>query len=358
MAKFLLGYNIESCSRRRPEALPLFLKAAARLHKDLCLPCTVFLCGRSLEEAPGAFAQFRDSCGDLVDFQQYTYAALPLKTVSQTNRQGTTVFRGLGMDEARESIARTAELMTHHLNIRPVGLGAPLGYYRGFSDRPLLLETLNDLGIRFVRSYTRNAEDWSPLAFEVQPFAYEPQGFPDILEIPGQGWPDTVLRRILGFENVDRCVEHVKKDLDYVAAKGLVWSYVAHDWACVESDPEMRGMRAILEHAQARGFQVQTHAAFARALQGEIRGADVTAFFSEEALSEPDRTVRVSVPGSGLGRARRCGWRTPRMYLLGKAVKHHRKPQLRRLMRKAGSVARRRWLKALGRCGTRPEGCG
>ncbi len=151
------------------------------------------------------------------------------------------------------------------LGHRPTGLAGPLGYYRGLSDRPDLLEMLFSLGIRFTRSYTRNARDAHPLAFETQAFRYAAQGFSDIVEIPGQGWPDAVLREELGYEDVDAYVRQVRKDLDYVKAKGLTWSYAQHDWAALLPHNDMRAMRAILEHAAESGFQVMTHRLFADA---------------------------------------------------------------------------------------------
>ena len=276
MHRFLLGYNIESSDWSRPGTLVQFLRAAVSLHKELAFPCTFFVRGQSLEEHPDDVRRARDECGDLFDFQQYTYSGLPLKTVCQDDHRSMTVFPGGALRQCRDDVTRASDLMERVLAARPIGLCGPLGYYRGLSDRPDLLAIVRYLGIRFTRTYARNSRDYSPLAFETQPFRYAPQGFPDILEIPGQGWPDCILREAMGYENADIYIRQVGKDLDYVAAKGLTWSYAQYDWSSIASDPEMRATRAILEHVRQLGFMVQTHRAYyeemeAASLKAELR---------------------------------------------------------------------------------------
>jgi peptidoglycan/xylan/chitin deacetylase (PgdA/CDA1 family) len=260
--RFLLGYNVEASRWSRPGVAVRFLQAAVKLHKELALPCTFFVRGQAIEEYPDEFRRARDEFGDLGDFQQYTYSALPLKTVCQESHRGVSVFHGGALRHCRDDIARASDVMERVLGSRPTGLGGPLGYHRGLSDRPDLLEIVSLLGIRFTRTCTRNARDWSPLAFETQPYRYSAQGFPGVLEVPGQGWPDWALKDSIGHANADGYIRHMCKDLDYVAARKLTWSCVQHDWSAIETDPDLRATRAILEHARKLDFKVQTHRAF------------------------------------------------------------------------------------------------
>lgn len=344
MRTFLLGYNIESGDETRPGVVEQFLRTASALHRDLALPFTFFIRGKTLEAHPHAFRRVRDECGDLVDLQQHTYAGLPLKTVCQENHKGIQVFRGLSPEQCRDSLARTNDLMRDILGVRPVGLGAPLGHYRGLADELMILEVLQECGIRFVRSWTRNAHDWSPLSFEAQPFVYDRQGFPGIMEIPGQGWPDHLLRDALGLAEVEKYVQHMCKDLDYVAARELTWSCVAHDWASVLEDPGMHAVRAILEHAQRLDFRILTHRAYYEENVGPV--ADAAA--AQPAGTEAGH-VLASNPDAAPARRCCCAWRCRRMRLRAKAVRRFRKPAWRRLMRKAGSVHQRKLLATLGR---------
>lgn len=258
-ATFLLGYNVESAAGTPPTAVRSFLRAAVRLHTELQTPCTFFVRGWALEAHADEFRRARDTGQGLIDFQQYTYSGVPLKSVCRQDHLGVKVFRGASLEKCCADLERATAVFERVFGDKPIGLAGPLGYYRGLSDRPDILEVLKCLGIRFTRTYTRNARDASPLAFEVQPFRYGAQGFPDILEIPGQGWPDVLLREALGLSELDKYVQHVKKDLDYVFAKKLTWSFMQHDWSSVAEDPDMNATRAILEYVRNLGLRVQTH---------------------------------------------------------------------------------------------------
>ena len=262
MHTFLLGYNLESSDWSRPGVTQAFLRAAVQLHKEMNAPCTFFVRGQAIEDHPDDFRRARDEAGDLADFQQYTYSCLPLKSVCQEGHQGKTLFQGGTLQQIRDDVARASDVMERVLGARPIGLCGPLGSYRGLSDRPDILEVLHRLGIRFTRTYTRNARDASPVSFEVQPFAYAEQGFADVLEIPGQGWPDYLLREVV--TSADRYVQYACKDLDYISAKGLVWSAVQHDWSAIQGEPLMRATRSILEYVRQLNFKMQTHAQYYR----------------------------------------------------------------------------------------------
>jgi len=336
----LIGYRVASCEKTQPGVVKEFLRAASALHRDMSLPCTVFIQGKTLEAHPDALLRFRDECGNLVDFQQGTYAGLPLKTVCQENHQGINVFRGLSPEHGRDSIARTTDLIETTLGVRPRGLSAPLGHYRGLADAPEVLEVLHECGIRFVRSWTRNAHDWSPLAFETQPFMYDKQGFPEIMEIPGQGWPDDLLREMLGFGKPEAFVRHCCKDLDYVAVKELIWSFVANDWSVIRGDPEMRAQRAILEYAQKSGFAIATHRAHYEAIAGPIAETP-----PRSSIESPSSAPRGDDASPKKGRERR--WRSRPAWLRALVIRNRGHTPLRKLMRKAGSEVRRKLLVAL-----------
>jgi peptidoglycan/xylan/chitin deacetylase (PgdA/CDA1 family) len=260
---FLPAYLLTSSDWSHPGIVPSFLDAAVKLHREAALPCTLFVRGEMMEAYADDFRRARDDLGELGDFQQATYSALPLKTICLQGPREISVHHAGTLRQCRDDLARASDVMERVLGERPIGLAGPLGYYRGLSDRPDLLEIVSSLGIRFTRTFTRNARDAHPLAFETQPFPYAPQGFGHIVEIPGQGWPDNVLREEIGFEDVDAYVKQTKKDLDYVAAKGLTWSYAQQDWSALLPRNDMRGMREILDHATKSGFQVMTHRQFA-----------------------------------------------------------------------------------------------
>ncbi len=255
----LIGYLAVSPQAERPGVLSPFLMRVAQLHREREFPFTLFVRGKLIEPLQADFQRVRDLCGELVDFEQAAWDGRPLKTVCRENHRGVKVVPAGDVEACMAGIARTMDAMDRVLGERPPGLAAPLGYYRGLSDRPDLLYRLHALGVRFVRSWTRNARDWSPVPFETQPFFYEPQGFAEMLEIPGQGEfaieeCEAGLRR-----NGERFLHHVQKDLDYVTAKKLTWSLVQHDWCAMMDDPEMRITASVLDHIRQRDIEPLTH---------------------------------------------------------------------------------------------------
>jgi len=348
----LPAYFIESFDDSRPGIVERFLGAMSNLHSAMRLPCTCFVLGRALVQHPDAFRRAHESAGEWIDFQQYTFSGIPLKTVCQQNHQGVKLFRGASLDDCREDIARASEIMEHVLGARPVGLAGPLGYYRGLSDQPDVLAILDELGIRFTRTYTRNARDWSPVAFEVQPFRYDVQGYPQILEIPGQGWPDRILRETIAGKDPSRYVAHLKKDLNYVATKELVWSFSQSDWSCMVHDPEMTGSREILEYARELGFEIMSHASYAEAwtrsggnptaapIEPEPDG--IPSIEAEPATTDMDNDFSPAEPPT-VNR-----WIGTHIRDLRRAGGAKTSARIRRLLRKAGSVHRHRMFHRRG----------
>jgi len=222
-------------------------------------PCTLFLCGLTLRREAAACRAFKRSMGRLADFQQHTYTHLRLKTVCEDTGEKITVYPGGTLRQIRSEVRRASAALRDVLGVRCLGLTGPWGYYRGLADRPDILEVLHDEGIRFTRTYARNARDYCPVPWDVQPFWYAPQGRPDMLELPIQGWIDCLYRGRIGWEDLAGYVRHVKRGLDTVARRYLTWGYVQHDWSSIQGDPEMAGTRAIIEHARRRGIEIRTY---------------------------------------------------------------------------------------------------
>ena len=261
MATLLIGYDVEN-QDIEGIATRQFLKVAPKLHRELNASCTFFICGRTLENSVEEFKQVKAEYGDLIDFQQHTYSHVLLKTVLRENEHGQTLFRGGTLEQIREEVKRASDLLKEHLDIDCTGITGPYGYYRGLSDRPDILEILHELGIRFTRTYARNEHDWQPLSFAIQPFWYEVQGFPDMLEFPVQGWQDCIIRGKIGWDNLDGYLNHVKKDLDYIAEHDLIWGYVQHDWSSIREDPDMSITSRMIEYAQSIGVEIKSYLEF------------------------------------------------------------------------------------------------
>lgn len=257
-----MGYDVENYLDRS-KSLDLsvtlhFLEQMRKVHTDLNAPCTLFICGRLLEEPDIIKSLLSLKEYDLFDLQQHTYSHQRLKTVVQNDGEKIKIFKGVSLEKIQKEVERTSLLFKEKLCVSCSGITGPYGYYRGLMDRPDILEILHRLGIRFTRTYLRNQNDWGPLPIDVQPFTYKTQGFPDILEIPSQGWQDIMFFRANDWDR-DAFLNYGKDMINTIEKQDLVWSVCQHDWTSCRKDPNMDYTRAFLEYAQSKGVTVSSH---------------------------------------------------------------------------------------------------
>lgn len=156
-------------------------------------------------------------------------------------------------------VTKTNNLFEEKFDIHCLGITGPYGYYRGLMDRPEVLDVLYHAGIRFIRTYMRNENDWGPLSIQVQPFSYESQGFPEILEIPSQGWQDVHYFWVYGWNKREEFLDYNKRIVDEITHKNLAWSACQYDWTSCQRDPRMSYTRNLLSYAQSKGMIVTSH---------------------------------------------------------------------------------------------------
>ena len=268
MAYLLMGYDTENYvdSHLKQEVdweiTVNFFSKMKRVHTELNTPCTLFVVGKLLEQ-PSVLEGLRDLAGSpLFDLQQHTYSHQRLKTVVENDGKKITVFEGAPLETIRNEVTLARKLLREKLGLPCSGITGPYGYYRGLSDRLDVLGVLHDAGIRFTRTFFRNENDWGPLSINAQPFTYEPQGFPDMLEIPAQGWQDVHYFWIHGWDKREDLLRYNKKLVDEIAEKDLVWSVCQHDFSSCQEDPEMSYTRELLRYAQSKGVRVTSHKAY------------------------------------------------------------------------------------------------
>ena len=253
MAVLLIGYDVEKLDA--PEVTRAFLEKAEEVHREH--PCTLFLVGKVIENNARDLEKL--AANPMFDFQQHTYSHCLLKTVCMERDGKITVYKGVSLQEIEDEVGRTSELLKKYFGRECLGLTGPWGYYRGLADRPDILEILHRLGIGFTRTYARDHHDFQPVAFDIQPFWYEPQGFGDMLEFPLHGWQDVYWREINGWENVSGYTNYLLECLDYIADRDLAWSHGSHDWSSVRNDPDMTIIRSLLQAADRRSVTVLSY---------------------------------------------------------------------------------------------------
>lgn len=284
-ATLLVGYDVERIPGRVPgekwvgepvpeDATDVFLDNALRIHREVGVPATIFMLGCKVERHREQLKRCLDS--GLFEIAQHTQDHFPLKTVLEESAENV-YLPGLAFNRIEEQLARPVELLWRHLGVRCHGVTAPYSYYRGLADRPDILAIVSEQGMAYTRSYGRNSHDYFPLGWDVQPSWYTRQGFPDILEIPMQGWIDAQWRREHGWANWRAYNEYLKGQVHEAVAAGRCWSHCQHDWTTVLHDPALEWTRRFLEYAAARMRLMTHHDYYLEAL----RARDLAAAASE-----------------------------------------------------------------------------
>jgi peptidoglycan/xylan/chitin deacetylase (PgdA/CDA1 family) len=277
----LIGYDVERIPGRVPgekwvgrpvpeNATDVFLRNAIKIHTAVGVPATIFMVGANIERNTTQLAACLAS--GRFEIAQHTQEHFPLKTVVEESPENV-YLAGLPFDRIEEQLARPVELLRKHLGVECRGVTAPYTYYRGLADRPDILALVARHGMSYVRSYGRNCHDYCPLGPEVQPFWYSRQGFPNLLEIPLQGWIDAQYRREHGWENWPVYHEYLKGVVDEVAASGRCWSLCQHDWTSIFYDEQLAWTRKFLEYAAER-LDILTHFEFYERLRRQRDQAD------------------------------------------------------------------------------------
>ena len=276
-----MGYDTESGAvgeglarlslRESPQYLPALdpasagrgLEVLARVHGDLGVPATLFLCGRTLVHASDAVAAAQAT--GLFDVQGHTYSHLLFRDVEyHVPPDGSIVMPASPPVALREELAATSDLVGRLLGIEVVGLRTPFGFYRGLRERPDLLGIVRDAGIRYVSSWLRNEAGGNPTPW-VQPFAYAEEGFPDLLEIPSQFWLDAIWFDTHGWHDGAGYRAALRGAVDEIVERDLVYAACFHDWAVLSADEERTGwIRGFLEYALERGVEVTTYTEYWR----------------------------------------------------------------------------------------------
>ncbi len=257
----IFGYDVESASL----ATSGFLQGAKLLHQKHDVPWTVYLTGQTLVTR---VADVRAVIDDpLLSIGQHTYNHVLLKSIYMQPGDGKPIHgqspnffhQGGTLEQIREEISSTQNLISDLLEIECQGLTGPWGYYRGLVDRPDVLQVLSDNGIRWIRTNARDYRDCQPTPFNEQPFFYADQGFPDILELGVQGYQDDFYwERFDNRQFGDTYRDYLFAMLEKVAKENLVWNVCSHDHGTVdvESFSQTKGawIEELIVQAKALGI--------------------------------------------------------------------------------------------------------
>lgn len=260
---YIAAYDLENA-----ETSPAALKAIASVHVKHNVPATIFMVGRLLEVNPGEYEILRDD--SLFDVESHTYSHRLL-------RDSVVHGAGVSLDVVETEITRANELLSSTFNKEITGFRTPCGFYQGLQGRKDVQEVLWRNGIRFVSSDLRGQLDTIPAPF-TQPYWYEADGFPQLLELPGHDWHDNVLK---GYGSVPALWPPIfpwglpnrppktpeeefetvyRHSIDHAIQQKLgYYSPIMHPWSIYRFNKEAKTIDLILSYAKRLGMEFLTY---------------------------------------------------------------------------------------------------
>ena len=143
-----------------------------------------------------------------------------------------------------------------------------MGYFNGLQGERELLGILHNESIQYISSDLTDKNDGFPSQLKDdegnyrEPYFYQKDGYPNILEIPTQGYSDNILKGIArGYDGIEDY--HPKKELKYyielfeeLAANNKVFAPCFHCWTIANKDPDASVIDGLINYAKKKGIPV------------------------------------------------------------------------------------------------------
>lgn len=272
MATFLLGFDTEGArprdgkadvDRRIRESLSA-LDVITSILDEYQVPATFFILGRLLDYAGDEYAK-RLVQRENLDIQSHTNSHRSLKP------------GGLSLEELDDEVKRTNELIRELFGVESIGVRAPGNYCKGLQGHPDRLKTLWDDGVRFLGSDGMGPPKAPVPAPFTQPYWYEKEGFPGLLEMPITGFHCTHLlqtisdqswERRAGFptgeilqelpKDVDEQISVRQKEFRYAIDEDLIYSPGLHPWSIYRFDRKLECLRFLIQMAKDKNVPIRS----------------------------------------------------------------------------------------------------
>ncbi|MDK1032347.1 MAG: polysaccharide deacetylase family protein [Planctomycetia bacterium] len=278
--QYIAAYDLESIDVGLAAAEKL-----VKLHRKHDIPATFFVVGKLLESDPSGF---RSLLGDpLFDIQSHSYSH---KLLRDSGMHGP----GCSLEEVKEEVERGKQLVEDIFGRPCPGMRSACGFTDGMKGQPEQLKIFCDAGLKFISTDLRGPADSIPSLLQ-QAYWYEEDGFADLLELPGHGWHDCVLKPY-AIANVpiipwplpepwiipDKVPETPEEEfsvhrrwIDKAIERDLPFvSLILHPWSLVKFHPEAKTVDLLLSYVRQRGLGATTYGRFAEQLRSDRSGEE------------------------------------------------------------------------------------
>ena len=266
MTTYIAAYDTES-----PRCLAA-CRTIAEMHRRHDMPATFFITGKTLEADPHAYASLLSD--PLFEIASHTYSHKML-------RDHPFCGPAASPEQIRTEIFDGKAWVERVFDKPCIGLRPGCSFVDGLCGAPEVLSLVKEAGFGYTSSVAWGA-DYSMPAPLTQPFDYEADGFQDLVELPGHGWHENLLknhnrwgpRRLTLWpplipeaipadfiETPEDEVAINRVFLERAAANDLRFvSLIWHPWSLGEFDPEMRMLDLTFDLVRSLGLQPSTYA--------------------------------------------------------------------------------------------------
>ncbi|MHA1367318.1 MAG: hypothetical protein ACTSP5_13030, partial [Candidatus Heimdallarchaeota archaeon] len=168
--------------------------------------------------------------------------------------------KAITQEELETEITKTNTLIEKATSRKVSGMHSAYSFYQGMQGERERLQILWDCGIRFISSDGRGPGEKPPAPWKDQegnfrqPYFYKNEGYPDLLEIPNQGYSDNYYRGLSKQSPVKMSLEEEIqtriKDLEFAIKNNLVFAPAMHPWVTGLTDKDGIVITSMLEFAE------------------------------------------------------------------------------------------------------------
>ena len=272
MSLLLLGFDTEGVraedskvdvDERIRESLSA-LSVITTILDEYQAPATFFILGRLLDWAGYEYGKVLDQPENF-DIESHVYSHRVL-------RPG-----GVSLTELDDEVKRTKDLIQKFFGAEAIGVRAPGNYYKGLQGYPDRLKILWDNGVRFLGSDGEGPPEAPVPAPFTQPYWYEKEGFPRLLELPITGFQCCYLLQTIGDlhwkdkvgfptgeilrelpRTVDEQILVRQKEFQYAIDNDLVYSPGLHPWSIYRFDNNLACLRFLIQMANNNNVPIKS----------------------------------------------------------------------------------------------------
>ncbi len=250
-------------------------KKIRQVHEEFGFPATFFFVGKRLRESG---AEYRKILGDVPQFEFASH------TVTHYVLRPHPFSFDLVEDDARAmEVQKSKEIVEQTFERECIGFRPAYGFAEGLRGDSALIDLVSKAGYKYVSSQLWGPDYTVPASLS-RPYTYEDEGYPDLVELPGHGWHENLLKghnlvdekpyRILAYPSpfpdgavplkpistpVEEAAinsifieEAMKLNLPFI-------SFIWHPWSLHRFDPEMNMLRQTFAEVRRLGLEPATY---------------------------------------------------------------------------------------------------